>query len=243
MGYRPPLLVQIVEEDARLAPSLGTTAASAASVSFAVNMKKVCEMLSYVAIYNLALCHQMKVVQLAQQEQAEHQHQQQQQLGGGAMTSRGGDTRTSLSGAAALLRGGGGGGGNSGGFRSSVTARKRRKRMLLCLKKALGLYEHSHQILMNQQHHEELATGSKNTSHFILHKMVLVTNLGQIHHSLKDHAKGDLCMDHLVAIVTNVKQKEEPVVDTIFEGSRVMMQGFFTIAAPYTTRHDHAAAA
>merc|ERR1711865_941872 len=120
---RPPLLVQIVEEDARLAPSLGTTAASAASVSFAVNMKKVCEMLSYVAIYNLALCHQMKVVQLAQQEQAEHQ--QQQQLGGvGAMTSRGGDTRTSLSGAAALLRGSGGGGGNSGGFRSSVTARK-----------------------------------------------------------------------------------------------------------------------
>ena len=96
---------------------------------------------------------------------------------------------------------------------------------------------------MNQQRHEELATGSKNTSHFVLHKMVLVTNLGQIHHSLKDHAKEDVCMDHLVAIVTHVKNKEENVVETIFEGSAVTMNGFFQMAAQHTTRHNPAAAA
>ena len=133
-----------------------------------------CEELSYVAIYNLALAHHLKSVEL------------------------------------------------EGEGYSTENLRK------IYLQKALSLYEHSHQILMKQ---------TVNIGVPVIHTMALVSNLSQIHHSLGDHNKAEMCMQYLLSTMMYVIDCGK--VDTL--GNSV--DGFFNMIMPLISRDDPAPAA
>jgi len=124
---------------------------------------QVCEELSYVAIYNLALSHHLKSVELA-----------------------------------------------------SNPAHQNARRIYL--QKALSLYEHSHQILMKQQ---RINVGAP-----VIHSMALVSNLSQIHHTLGDHAKAEMCKQYLLSTMMYVIDCGK--VDSLGNS----LDGFFNIVQP-----------
>jgi len=123
----------------------------------------ICEELSYVAIYNLALSHHLKSLELASRPSQQH-------------------------------------------------ARR------IYLQKALSLYEHSHQILMKQQ---RINVGAP-----VIHSMALVSNLSQIHHTLGDHAKAEMCKQYLLSTMMYVIDCGK--VDSLGNS----LDGFFNIIQP-----------
>ena len=135
---------------------------------------QVCEELSYVAIYNLALSHHLKSVEL------------------------------------------------EGEGYSTKNLRR------IYLHKALSLYEHSHQILMKQ---------TINIGVPVIHSMALVSNLSQIHHSLGDHNKAEMCMQYLLSTMMYVIDCGK--VDSLGNS----MDGFFNMILPLISRDDPAPAA
>jgi hypothetical protein len=168
----------------------------------------VCEQLSYVAIYNLALSHHLKSVQLSQEQEEEEQRQQQQQQ---EFPSSQYATASSSS------------------FSSfSRTKRANENLRRVYLRKALSLYEHSHHILMKQ---------SINVGVPVIHSMALVSNLGQIHHSLGDHHKAEMCMQYLLSTMMYVIDNDK--VHTLGNS----MDGFFNMILPLIAKDDPAAAA
>ncbi|OEU15967.1 hypothetical protein FRACYDRAFT_240664 [Fragilariopsis cylindrus CCMP1102] len=162
---------------------------------------EVCEQLSYVAIYNLALSHHLKSVQLSQeQEEEEEEEQRQLQLYTTASSS----------------------------FSASRKKRANENIRRIYLQKALSLYEHSHQILMKQ---------TINVGVPVIHSMALVSNLGQIHHSLGDHHKAGMCMQYLLSTMMYVIDCGK--VNTLGKS----MDGFFNMILPLIAKDDPAAAA
>jgi len=103
---------------------------------------RLCEELSYVALYNLALAHHLKSAELA----------------------------------------------------ADLSKQKLRRQYLY---KALSLYEHSHQLLMQQ-------TGNINIGVPVVHSMALVSNISQIHHAFGDHGKTEMCMQYLLSTIMYV---------------------------------------
>jgi hypothetical protein len=168
---------------------------------------EVCEQLSYVTIYNLALSHHLKSVQLSQEQEEEQQRQQQQHEFPSSQYA----TATA-----------------SSSFSSSRTKRSNENLRRVYLQKALSLYEHSHQILMKQ---------TINVGVPVIHSMALVSNLGQIHHSLGDHHKAEMCMQYLLSTMMYVIDCGK--VDTLGNS----MDGFFNMILPLIAQDDPAAAA
>jgi len=103
---------------------------------------RICEELSYVALYNLSLAHHLRAVELA----------------------------------------------------ADLSKQKLPRAYLY---KALSLYEHSHQLLMQQ-------TGNINIGVPVVHSMALVSNISQIHHAFGDHGKAEMCMQHLLSTIMYV---------------------------------------
>ncbi len=135
---------------------------------------QICEELSYVAIYNLALSHHLKSVEL------------------------------------------------EGEGYSTQNLRQ------IYLYKALSLYEHSHQILTKQ---------TINIGVPVIHSMALVSNLSQIHLSLGDHTKAELCMQYLLSTMMYVIDcgKVDSLGNSIDE--------FFSMILPLISGDDPAPAA
>mmetsp|Transcript_630 Transcript_630/g.1396 ORF Transcript_630/g.1396 Transcript_630/m.1396 type:complete len:276 (+) Transcript_630:141-968(+) len=133
---------------------------------------QLCEELSYVAIYNLALSHHLKSVEL------------------------------------------------------ELSSKQNLKRAYL--HKALSLYEHSHQILTKQ---------TINVGVPVIHSMALVSNLGQIHHTLGDHYKAEMCLQYLLSTIMYVIDCGK--VNTL--GNSI--DGFFNMILPLISQDDPAPAA
>ncbi len=134
----------------------------------------VCEELSYVAIYNLALAHHLKAIEI-----------------------------------------------ESEGFTKQNLRR-------IYLRKALSLYEHSHEVLTGQ---------TINVGVPVIHSMAVVSNLSQIHHALGDHNKAEMCMQYLLSTMMYVIDCGK--VDTLGNS----MDGFFNMILPLISRDDPAPAA
>ena len=262
--FRPPLLVCYDDDNDdngnggfdSATTSSGTRTAPSSSVSSntgtnAKHMKHICEQLSYVTIYNIALSYQLKAAAAIAIQYSQQQEQEQDQLD------------------------------------DNTTARKElHGNVLLWLKKSLKLYEHSHQMLMDnvqRQHEEEEAMDNNTTSithqrhrSVMLHKMAIVTNLRYLYHVLQEHTTGALCRTNFVAIVTSVRNQFDNedgnhhqsntnasgrrrivvVIDTIFQGDATMMEAFLNLLVDENddvpswwyhwyadTKNDHAAAA
>jgi hypothetical protein len=65
--------------------------------------------------------------------------------------------------------------------------------LLFRLQKALTLYEHAHQVLMN---HEIEVT--------LMHTMAITSNLGHIQHVLGNESKASMCFQHLLSTILYV---------------------------------------
>ena len=262
--FRPPLLVCYDDDNNdngnggfdSATTSSGTRTVPSSSVpsntgANAKHMKHICEQLSYVTIYNIALSYQLKAAAAIAIHYSQQQEQEQDQL----------DDNT-------------------------TAGKKLHGNVLLWLKKSLKLYEHSHQMLMDnvqRQHEEEEEEEMNNTTTSIthqrhhsvmLHKMAIVTNLRYLYHVLQEHTTGALCRTNFLAIVTSVRNQFDNedenhqsntntrrrrivvVIDTIFQGDETMMEAFLNLLVDENddvpswwyhwyadTKNDHAAAA
>eukprot|EP00536_Pseudo-nitzschia_multiseries_P014858 jgi/Psemu1/291689/fgenesh1_pg.777_\ len=134
--------------------------------------EELCEELSHVAIYNLALAHHLKSVELA-------------------------------------------------------SSSKLHLRMVY-LRKALSLYEHSHQILRNRR---------INVTVPAIHSMALVSNIGQIHHALGDKDKAKMCLQYLLSAMMYV------IDSGMFATLGKSMDGFVDLIMPLFVTDNPARAA
>ena len=95
----------------------------------------------------------------------------------------------------------------------------------LRLQKALILYEHAHQVLMNQ-----------NLEVSLLHTMAIASNLGHIHDNLGNESRARMCFEHLLSTILYL-------VDCGEGGKMKSLDGFFLNVMPLIAKCQSAPAA